>query len=1249
MNGSNNNNNNNESDISESNLNESYLNDIIESNDIEMDPIDPRNSLNDASVQFNRVDDSAAVDSYPINHDEVHVIDPHPIDCYVDLFYDDINEIDTEFYQITQKDIDNNFIIPTPKRTKRSRLAPIVLMNIKAINGVRLPRPLVGLCDSGSTGTLVKDSSLPYGCIPTITEHKQISTSTHGTYECDRVAYMEHIQLPEFVNGRSIQGVTANVFHSPTCPYDVILGVDFLQAIGMKFDFNNDVIQWLDIIVDMKNVREFKNFLNIEEIGLQPEDAVYLSYLRQLNESYNDIDDDDFLCDDAWDCFATEILERKYERVTAKDVAAEQDHMSDRQKIIFENTLKKYEVLFDGKLGHYPHRKFHIDLVDNAKPVFKKAYHVPFQRESLFKNELQNLVNDGVLEPCGPSAWAAPTFVVPKKDNRVRWVSDFRELNKLIKRKPFPMPRIQDIMNSRGKYKHFTKIDLSMFFFCFELDEESKELCTINTPYGLFRYKRLAMGVKVSPDVAQSMITEIMAGLDCVSYIDDCGIWTDTTFEQHMELVGKVLSRLVDAGMKCNPLKCDWAVEETDFLGYWMTPTAIKPMKKKVEAVLKMQRPKNKTEARSFIGAVNYYKSLWPRRAHLLAPLSELTGNKPFSWDDRKQRAFDAMKALMASNCINKYPDYTKTFHIYTDASDYQLGAAIIQDGEPIAYYSKKLTETQRNYTTTEKELLAIVYCLKEYRKILQGGVIKVYTDHKNLTFNTLSVQRVLRWRIFMDEFDLSLHYIEGKKNVLADCFSRLPIFERSVPLEDNNNTRKRKRVGTPIDFHTIKVPKDDTMIDDERFFNLNEVYVRDERINNCDSYFNIDDDNEIMDLFLNLPPMTEMHNPINMQDIHNHQQQDAELLQQHNNNPILYPMKVINGVNIITMCNEPAQPTLWKIYLPVTMIANVIHWYHVTLGHVGIQKLYDTIRDRFSSPRLYTLCMNYRCPDNCHQYKQQGVGYGHLPARNAQVAPWDEVAVDLIGPWKIEVQGREFTFNALTCIDPVSNLVEIVRINNKSSAHIADQFANVWLSRYPSPNRCIHDNGGEFIGHEFRALLDQNAIKAVPTTVKNPQSNAMCERMHQTVANVLRILMRTKNLTPQQQAEQIMDNALATVMHATRCSVNHQMRTSPGALTFRRDMFVDVPIMSDLIAIRNQRQQLIDTNLMRHNRKRYDHHYQINDLIMVLVYDPDKMQEKLHGPYPILEIRTNGTVRIQRAPNVLETFNIRKIVPYKG
>ena len=141
----------------------------------------------------------------------------------------------------------------------------------------------------------------------------------------------------------------------------------------MKFDYQHDVIQWLDVIVNMKNVRDYDNFLEIQDFGLQPEDNAYLNNLHELNAIYDEIIEDDFLCDDAWDNFATEILERKYDKVTAKDVAAEQHHMSDKQKQLFENTLRKYEILFDGKLGHYPNEKFHIDLIEGAKPVFKKG------------------------------------------------------------------------------------------------------------------------------------------------------------------------------------------------------------------------------------------------------------------------------------------------------------------------------------------------------------------------------------------------------------------------------------------------------------------------------------------------------------------------------------------------------------------------------------------------------------------------------------------------------------------------------------------------------------------------------------------------------------------------------------------------------------------------------------------------------------------------------------------------------------
>ena len=180
---------------------------------------------------------------------------------------------------------------------------------------------------------------------------------------------------------------------------------------------------------------------------------------------------------------------------------------------------------------------------------------------------------------------------------------------------------------------------------------------------------------------------------------------------------------------------------------------------------------------RSFIGAVNYYRSLWPHCAHFMKPLSELTSSKVnFQWNADHQKVFETLKSIMAADSLNAYLDYNQPFEIYTNASEYQLEEAIIQNGRLIAYWSRSLQPTQMKYTTTEKELLAIILCLKEYEKILYGArAINVYTNHKNLTFNTLSVKQVLRWRTYINQFGADLSYIEEKKDVLAGCFSRLP------------------------------------------------------------------------------------------------------------------------------------------------------------------------------------------------------------------------------------------------------------------------------------------------------------------------------------------------------------------------------------------------------------------------------------------------------------------------------------------
>lgn len=185
---------------------------------------------------------------------------------------------------------------------------------------------------------------------------------------------------------------------------------------------------------------------------------------------------------------------------------------------------------------------------------------MPRHHEQVFKDELQRLCEIGVLSKTGASQWLSPSFIIPEKDGRVRWISDLRSLNKVIKRMVLNLPKIQDILTRRKGYQFFSKIDISMHYYTFELDEASKELCTICTPFGNYKYNRLPMGISQSPDIAQEVMEDLFCHLEEVdTYIDDVGCFNDD-WSSHIASLDKVLTILQENNFTVNPFKCEWAV-----------------------------------------------------------------------------------------------------------------------------------------------------------------------------------------------------------------------------------------------------------------------------------------------------------------------------------------------------------------------------------------------------------------------------------------------------------------------------------------------------------------------------------------------------------------------------------------------------------------------------------------------------------------------------------------------------------------
>jgi hypothetical protein len=956
--------------------------------------------------------------------------------------------------------------------------------------------------------------------------------------------------------------------------YDMIIGRDILEDLGVIIDFNQKVSIW-----------------GHRECPFKSTDAtVETSYFVEEPEAVQHATDR-----------IKKILDANYEKADPHEIAAAQDHLTPEQQEQLEQLLRKYESLTDGTLGQWVGDPYEIQLKPGAKPYHAKAFPVPRVHLDVFKREIERYVKLGVLKKVNCSEWAAPCYLIPKTDQTARFINDFRELNKRIVRKPYPIPRIQDMLLNLEGFQYTTSLDLNMGYYHIELSPNSKKLCTLVTPFGKYEMQKLPMGLCNSPDIFQEKVSILMEGLEFVrTYIDDLLVLSKGSFEDHLLKLELVLQRLQKAGLKVNAKKSFFARPELEYLGYVINCDGMKPSRKKVEAIQKIAEPKTRKQLRGFIGLVNYYRNMWIRRSHVLAPLSKLCSkNVTWKWTEAHRKAFNEAKKIVARDVMLAYPDFNKEFVIHTDASHTQLGAVISQDRKPIAFFSRKLNGAQTRYTTTERELLSIVETLKEFRSILLGMKIVVYTDHKNLTYTNFNTERVMRWRLILEEFDPDLRYVKGESNIVADALSRLDMApcrseELNAFIEEHYAARKE---DYPADF------------------------------------------------------------PISYRLLQSEQQKDCEvkkLLQDHPDDYSKVTRKHGDYDYELVVDKEG------RIYVPKQLQKRTATWYHEMLMHPGETRTELTIAHHYTWKGMRKTVKHVcsRC-DSCQHNKRRHPKLGKLNPKDPEVVPWQTVCIDLIGPYPIgeikkDKKGKVIsdtltTLHAMTMVDPATGWFEIIEVPNKRADYITNLFEQVWLARYPWPAKVVMDRGREFMG-EVIDLLRNNGIVRRPITTRNPQANAMVERAHQTIHNMI----RTQKLRSKHDLPDGWIGVLTAIALGMRATIHTTNRASPTQLVFGRDHFLNVNFEANWQYIKHRKQRMIVQNNKRENAKRAPHQYNIGDKVLVLA-DPNRKHgedEYLPAPHTVTHVYGNNTLRLRHeTPSggaKYQTWNLRQVKPYK-
>ena len=815
----------------------------------------------------------------------------------------------------------------------------------------------------------------------------------------------------------------------------------------------------------------------------------------------------------------------------------------------------------------------HDIVLENSTPVKQAPRRMTKEKQEAADAQIEENCKLGLAQKSN-SPWASPLVMVRKKDGSLRMCIDYRSLNDRTVKDAYPLPRIQDTLDTLSDSRWYLTLDLASGYWQVELTPEARAKSAFCSCKGLFEWTVMPFGLCNAPATFDRLMDRVLTGLQwgiCLVYLDDV-IVLGSTVEQMIDRLGQVFAQLRAAGLKLKPSKCFLFKRKVSYLGHVVSARGVATNPAKVQSIQSWPVPKNVHEVRQFVGLASYYRRYVQGFASIARPLHDLTKKGvQFCWTDECQQAFDELKCHLVNAPILGYPLGNGQMILDTDASNNGIGAVLsqMQGGEErvLAYASKTLSGPQRNYCTTRKELLAVVNYTSHFHQYLLGRPFIVRMDHSSLRWLVNFKQpkgQLARWLEKLSEFNFKVEHRPGKQHGNADALSWRPC-PTSCPCQLQGTT------GEASCIHQCSPPESLVLVSKE---------LSADNSSSDTEYLSMEttsEDEGSDDVCISIvTPFTGWTS----EELRQAQGTDPDIgpivrwLGENDTKParcfighwspasksycVQWDRLLLkDGILVRKFLSSDARETWKQVILPRVFRDRVLEQLHDTPsgGHFGVDRTLSRVQTRFYWHGMRDditywcqTCTRYAAKSRSQKAPRAGLGTVRVGG------PMERIAADIMGPLQETDRGNQYI---LVVQDYFTKWVEAYPLVNQQAETVAEAIVSEWATRFGAPYELHSDQGSNFESAVFQEMCKLLGVDKTRTTPMHPQSDGQVERFNATLQKLLSITSDWCHWD--------WDLMIPTALMAYRATKHTSTGTSPNQMLFGREITEPIDLVVGL------------------------------------------------------------------------------------